>query len=293
MAPVVTVEEVTGAPARRRFLELPHVLDGADPRFAPLVLAWERYRLDRHRNPALEDADWTAFLARRRGRPVGRISTRLVEGSAQGSFGHWWVDEDPAVADALLGAATAWLEARGAGSVTGPVTVTADQELGVLVEGGDLPGLTGRPWHPPRLARALEERGFSVAAERPTWRLEVPSVSGTAPLSSPERRLPLGAIDPAGPYTDPRLVVPGATVVPDVAGTLRGARWRGSVAAARRARTGDWTTAVVVGAIGDPERSVPALLEAAAAAGYRWMVVPWSPDGRPPEAVHATFTRAC
>ena len=289
MAPVVAVDEVHGAPARRRFVELPHVLDGSDPRFAPLVLAWERFRIDRHRNPALEGAEWTLLLARRAGRPVGRISARLAEGSDEGQLGHWWVDDDPATADALLDAAATWSAERGARSMTGPVTFAPEQEAGVLIEGFDVPGLTGRPWHPPRLAEALARAGFAPAEQIPTWRLTVPTASGDA--QPPGRRRLTAALDPAGPYADPRLVFPGIRAVPDVADVVRSARGRGSLAAARRARSGDWSTAVVVGPVEDPERAVPALLDAASAAGYRWLVAPWSPDGREPETVHATFTR--
>ena len=72
---------------------------------------------------------------------------------------------------------------------------------------------------------------------------------------------------------------------------LRSARGRGSLAAASRARVGRWTTAVVVGPVEDPERTVPALLEVASGAGYRWLVAPWSRDEEEPETVHATFTR--
>lgn len=290
MAPAVAVEEVQGAPARRRFVELPHVLDGGDLRFAPLVLAWERFRIDRHRNPALAGRECTLLLARRSGRPVGRISAHLGEGSTDGWFGHWWVDDDPAVADAVLDAASSWLAERGATSMTGPISFTPEQEEGLLVEGHAVPGLTGRPWHPPRLAEALVRAGFAPAEGRSTWRLEVPASSGAG--QPPGRRRPTAALDPAGPYADPRLSSPGILVVPDVAEVLRHARGRGSLAAARRARAGDWSTAVVVGPVEDPETDVRALLEVISGAGYRWLVAPWSPDGGPPETVHATFSRA-
>lgn len=291
MTPVVTVEEVHGAAARRRFVELPHVLDGHDPRFAPLVLAWERYRIDRHRNPYLAEArDWTLLLARRAGRPVGRISVH-VSPEGEGHFGHWWVDEDPAVAGALLDEATAWLASRDATAMTGPLTMAADQEAGLLVEGYEHAGLTARPWHPPHLAEALLAQGFEVSATWATWRLPVPP--GAEPPRPPERRRPTGPPDPAGPYADPRLALLGAVAVPDLAPTMRSGRGRGALAAARRARRGTWDTAVVVGSVAFPEDVVPALLGAASAAGYDALVAPWTPDLHAvPEAVHATVSRS-
>ena len=59
----------------------------------------------------------------------------------------------------------------------------------------------------------------------------------------------------------------------------------------RRAKARDWTTAVVVRCDGDPAVLVPALCAAAAAAGYRDVIAPWSPDADArPETVHALFT---
>lgn len=289
MASVVAVEEVTGAPARRRFLDLPHVLDGGDPHFAPLVLAWERYRLDRHRNPYLEEADAAALLARRGGQAIGRISVHAVEGDTEGRFGHWWLPDDGEVADALLEAARAWLAERGCTSMNGPVTFTVDQEAGVLVEGFEVAGLTGRPWHPPHLAELLVRSGFEVAARLPRWRLPVPA-GASRPSGGVGGRPGRPPDGPAGPYADPRLVLPGISAVPDVSDALRAPRLRGALATARRARAGQWTTAVVVGRPSTPASDVPALLSAAAMAGYRQLVAPWTPDDAPPETVHATFT---
>ena len=40
----------------------------------------------------------------------------------------------------------------------------------------------------------------------------------------------------------------------------------------------------------DPAAAVPALLTAAAAAGYESVIAPWSPDpDTPPETVHRTY----
>jgi hypothetical protein len=282
MGSVVTVDEVTGGKALARFTELPHALHGDDPRFAPMVMAWERYRLDRRRNPFFESGDAACFLARRLGRPVGRIVAHLAEPGGDGRFGAWWVDDDPAVAEALVVAARDWLTEQGCASMTGPWTFTEAEEAGVQVDGHEVPGLTGRPWHPPHLARLLEELGFEGVEDRPTWRLPV-TVAG------PE--LPLDADLPgqAGSYADARLVLAGIAAVPDVAPALRTAGLRSAWSLAKRARAGDWDTAVVVRCTADPAVAVPAMQAAAGRAGYQEVIAPWSSTGDPPEAVHRTY----
>jgi hypothetical protein len=94
----------------------------------------------------------------------------------------------------------------------------------------------------------------------------------------------------AGRYVDRRLVLESVAAVPDVSGALRGSGVGSAWALARRARDAEWEGCTVVRCEGDAEDVVPGLLRAAAAAGYRWAVAPWSPDpATPPETVHRRY----
>jgi hypothetical protein len=280
---VVTVEEVVGGKALSRFTELPHALHGEDPCFAPMVMAWERYRLDPRRNPYFEHGDGAYFMARRMGRPAGRIAAHLAEAGGAGRFGFWWVEDDAAVAAALLEAAQGWLAEQGCTSMTGPWSFTPEEEVGVQVAGHGVSGITGRPWHPPHLARLLEEHGLVPVEDHPTWRL---------PTTAETSALPLGDDAPgqAGAYVDKRLVLQGISAVPDLADALRASGLRSAWGLAKRARQGDWDLATVVRCAVDPAAAVPALQAAAGRAGYRSVIAPWSPDPEAePEAVHRTY----
>jgi hypothetical protein len=300
----VSVEEVEGRKALQRFLELPQALHGRDPRWAPPVMAWERYRLDPQRNPFFERGDAVYLLARLRGRPAGRITAQVHHpGAAAGGFGFWWTVDDDAVAAALLDAARAWLAARGCTEAIGPASFTAGDEPGVQVDGFEVPGVTGRPWHPHHLAARLEEAGAVPTGDQPTWRLDLTAaqdeVSGPEPSPSepgaPEQpgereREQQEQPGQAGPYGDPRLALGPVAAVPDVADAMRSAGVRSAWSLARRARVGDWEGATVVRCDGEPAALVPRLAATARAAGYRWLVAPWSPDpGAEPEAVHRTY----
>lgn len=292
---MVSVEEVERRKALQRFLELPQALDGHDPRWAPPVMAWERYRLDPARNPFFEQGDAVYLLARRQGLPAGRITAQVTHpGAGTGAFGFWWAVDDAAVADALLDAARGWLAARGCTEAVGPLSFTAGDEPGVQVAGFDVPGVTGRPWHPPHLAALLEDAGAVPDRELPTWRIDLvgPAPDGvTGPdTSATDPGDPSPSPGQAGPYGDPRLVLGPVAAVPDVAGAMRGAGVRTAWALARRARAGDWEGATVVRCDGEPAELVPGLAAAARSAGYRWLVAPWSPDPTAPaEAVHRTY----
>lgn len=279
----MAVEEVTGGKALVRFIELPAALDGEEPGFAPPVMAWERYRLDPRRNPFFEAGDGAYLLARRLGRPVGRVTAHIGSPGGEGRFGFWWVDDDAGVAAALVGAARAWLTEQGCSSMSGPYSFTADEEAGVQVAGHDVPGVTGRPWHPPHLARLLEGAGFEAVEDRPTWRLPT---TEHGPSLSPGGDPP----GQAGAYGDHRLVLDGIAAVPDVAGALRTTGLRGAWSLAKRAKSAEWETCTVVRCTADPAVAVPALQAAAGRAGYREVIAAWSPDPTaPPEAVHRTY----
>jgi hypothetical protein len=279
----VVVEEVVGGKELTRFVELPQVLHGHERAFAAPVMAWERYRVDHRRNPYLEWEEPGLFLARRLGRIVGRIAAHRSHGSGEGRFGFWTLLDDPEVAAALIEAARAWLTDRGCTSMRGPLSFEDDDEPGLLVAGFESPGCTGRPWHPPHAARLLEALGPAVVEEHATWRLAAEVHGGAARLGGPTPGQAAG-------YVDPRLVFDDIAAVPDVAPALASTALRHAWALARRARLGDWEDAVVVRCSGDPAVSVPTLLAAAAAAGYRSVVSPWAPDpSLEPETRHRRY----
>jgi hypothetical protein len=203
----------------------------------------------------------------------------------EGRFGFWACADDAEVAGELVAAARGWLRERGCSTMIGPLSWEASDEPGALVEGDGVLGTTGRPWRPAWEATLLVEAlgEVAVVAEDRTWR--VPAVSGGA---APD---PSGdAPGQAGSYGDPRLVLGPIAAVPDLSGALRGSRVSSAWALARRVRERDWDACTVVRCEGEPATLVPGLVAAAAAAGYRWVVSPWSPDpSARPETVHRRY----
>ncbi|MGH9184771.1 MAG: hypothetical protein ACRD0U_02975, partial [Acidimicrobiales bacterium] len=291
--PLVAVEPVASRPARRRFIELPWVLHGDDPRWAPPLASFEQWRLDPYRNPFLrEGGEAELLLARRAGRVVGRISAHVAApGAPEGWFGFFDTADDGPAVKALVEGAAAWLAKRGCASMTGPASFTPGTEAGVLVEGFDVPGTTGRPWQPPWCADHLVAAGLTPAGDQPRWRLD-PAAPGVGAkvggLAAVGSRHALASH--TGRHGDPRLVLQGdagtVAAVPDLSGILREAGGRSALALARHARHRQWEGCTVVVCDGDPAVLVPGLCRAAAQAGYQWVVAPWAPDNRPPETVH-------
>ena len=166
----ISLEVVTERQQLREFLALAHRLYASDPVWiAPLDLM-KREQLS-PANHFFEHARWRAWIARRNGVPVGRITAQIDEmhlqqhGDAVGYFGMLEAEDDPAVFAALLGAAEQWLRAEGMRQVRGPFNLHVNEEVGLLVEGFSTPPyfLMGhaRPWYGAR----VEAQGYQGAKD--------------------------------------------------------------------------------------------------------------------------------
>lgn len=162
------VEEVRDREGVEAFVRLPFDLHRGDPHWVPPLLAERRAFLDRRRNPVMEFAEVRLFMARRGSRVVGTIAAidnpryrayRPDDGSP-GFFGLFECEDDPGAAAALLDAAARWLRARGLEEVRGPVNLTTNDVVGLLVEGFDDDPTVMMPHNPPYYAGLLEGWGL-------------------------------------------------------------------------------------------------------------------------------------
>ena len=289
----LTVEEPARGPSWRQFLDLPFVLAAGPPDGAWLL--WrQRRRLTSRRHPLVVAGGEVAyFLARRQGRPVGRLTAHTEPGGREGRFGFLVIEgpDDIDVARALLGQAARWLAERGCGDVIGPMSFTAAEEAGVLIEGHDLPPVTGRAWTPPWYAGVLEAAGLTAREELTSYRLPASERAGAVALERVELAVPVDL----APFADPALMLGlagnrGAVVaVPDVGPALGTGRVRGAWSLARRARQRMWEGCVITAIDGPEDVLVPALCAAAGEAGYRWVLSPWAPPGTAPVLRHRLY----
>jgi GNAT superfamily N-acetyltransferase len=150
------------------FIRFPFELYRGHPHWVPPLLQERRDFLDPRKNPVYEYARLQPLLARRGGRVVGTIvavrNERYGEFHADerdvGFFGLYECIDDPEVGHALLGAAAAWLGERGCGVMRGPVNLTTNDVLGLLVEGFDDDPALLMPYNPPYYAAQLESFGL-------------------------------------------------------------------------------------------------------------------------------------
>jgi GNAT superfamily N-acetyltransferase len=86
-------------------------------------------------------------------------------------FGFLDLENDPEVARALVGAASAWVRERGRDRILGPMDFTTNNECGLLVDGYEAQPIILQPWNPPYYKELLEGLGMTKAMDMRMWDL--------------------------------------------------------------------------------------------------------------------------
>ncbi|MBI3310145.1 MAG: N-acetyltransferase, partial [Serratia liquefaciens] len=167
------IEKVLDKRDLKEFIAFPSALFRDDPNWIdPLYLEREEH-LSR-KNPGTEHIEWQAWIARKEGKVVGRITAQIDSlhreryGADTGHFGMIDAIDDPAVFSALFAAAEDWLKSNGAFKITGPFSLNINQESGLLVEGFDTPPSAlmthAKPYYAANLARQGYTQGIDLLA---------------------------------------------------------------------------------------------------------------------------------
>ena len=154
-----------------RFIKLPGSILGSDPNWISPLHLERRLHLGAKTNPWFEHARWQGWLAYRGDRPVGRISAQIDSlhleryGDATGFFGMLDAEDSQETFAALIGAAEQWLRDEGIQRVRGPLSLSINDEVGLLVDGFDTPPvfMMGHAW--PYYGTHIEACGYRKAKD--------------------------------------------------------------------------------------------------------------------------------
>jgi GNAT superfamily N-acetyltransferase len=175
MTAAVEIVAAEAGRAHREFLGLPYRLYRDAPQFVPPLRRERRDLFSKDRHPFFAHADAAFFVARRAGRPLGRIEAVVNHAYAAchdartGFFGAYECENDPAASNALLDAAATWLRARGRRVMRGPFTHSQNEEYAMLVEGHDARPAVQLAYNPPYYADLLAGYGLRRARDLHAW----------------------------------------------------------------------------------------------------------------------------
>jgi len=162
---MIHIKKVTEKRDLKAFIAFPSSLYHGDPNWIdPLFIEREEHLSKK--NPSIEHIEWQAFLAKKEGKIVGRITAQIdslhreLYGQDTGHFGMIDAIDDAEVFAALFAAAEAWLKSKGAMKITGPFSMNINQESGLLIEGFDTPPSALMTHGKPYYADYIEQQGY-------------------------------------------------------------------------------------------------------------------------------------
>ncbi len=141
-----------------------------------------RERLDPAKNPFFAHAEGTLFTAWRDGRLVGRCSAQIdrehlrIYDDATGFFGFFDTLDDKEAGQALLTHAQAWLSRRQMKRIRGPLSLSINEEVGLLVDGFEHPPVLMMAHSRPYQGSIVESAGLSKIKDVYAWRYDVTEV---------------------------------------------------------------------------------------------------------------------
>lgn len=150
----------------QRFVQVPFDLYRDSPYWVPPLVADALNQVNPRRNPYFLHSEAAFFLAMEGREAVGRIA--VMENRNYNSYHHarhgffYLFDtiDDPAVSDALYGAAMEWCRARGLAKLVGPKGFVVFDGIGMLQKGFDHLPAMGIPYNYAYYNRLTELSGF-------------------------------------------------------------------------------------------------------------------------------------
>jgi len=179
----VSIERFDTPKVPREFIDLPYAIYRKDPNWVAPLRIDERTKLDARKHPFWLHAERALFIARDgEGRAVGRIAAirdRLWEethGERAACWGWFECAYYLEAARALFEAAAAWAREKRCVRLIGPMSPSANDVVGALIEGFDGPPVIMMPYNPSYYDMLISSSGNSKWKDLVAWLLDSPEI---------------------------------------------------------------------------------------------------------------------
>lgn len=143
-----------------------------DPNFVPPLIADRLKTLDTNRNPFFKHSEIAFFLAENSsGEVIGRIAAikndnhNKTHNDKVGFWGFFECINDQQVANELFLVAEQWLASKGLDTMRGPINLSQNDTLGLLIEGFDGPPVVLMTYNPKYYIDLIQNAGFAKAKD--------------------------------------------------------------------------------------------------------------------------------
>jgi GNAT superfamily N-acetyltransferase len=167
----ITVSPVRSKRELKWFIKFPWKVYSGDRNWVPPLLIERKAFLNPDKNPFYDHAEVELFLAKLEGEIVGTIAGIInhkhneFHGEKTAFFGFFEAINEYDVAKALLADVESWAKLRGMEILRGPASFSTNDEVGLLVDGFDMPPTVFMTYNPPYYADFVERFGFRKATD--------------------------------------------------------------------------------------------------------------------------------
>ncbi|MBM4135832.1 MAG: GNAT family N-acetyltransferase [Nitrospira sp.] len=175
----IEVIEVQSKKDLNDFIKLPLSLYSKDPLFVPPLIHDMRERFS-DKNPLFLHAEARYFLAKKDGKPCGRIVSIInhrhneFHKEKAGFFGFFESVNDFAIASSLLNTVSEILRKEGMEIMRGPMNFSTNEECGLLIDGYTEPPLLMTPYNPSYYSNFMEKFGMRKARDLYAYIYDIP-----------------------------------------------------------------------------------------------------------------------
>ena len=176
-----------------KFIKFPWKIYKNNPNWVPPLIFDVKNNLDTKKNPFYTHSKIELFLAYREGEICGRIGAMVNDNHNKfhedkvGFFGFYECINDKEISKALFDAARVFLISEGKNIMRGPVNPSTNDEVGVLVDGFNLPPVILTTYNPEYYNALLEDYGFKKAMNLFAYQLTDALIKDKARMDKLER----------------------------------------------------------------------------------------------------------
>ena len=167
----ITIRTVSDEIDKMRFIKFPWEIYKGDENWVPPLIYDVRKNLDKKRNPFYNHAKTELFLAMNGKTIVGRIAAiindnhNLKYNDKVGFFGYFECINSKEVSTLLFDAAGKWLLENGMDTMRGPINLSINDEVGLLVKGFGKPPVLLMTYNPEYYIKLIGDYGFTKAKD--------------------------------------------------------------------------------------------------------------------------------
>ncbi len=167
----IIIKTVDDEVDKMRFIKFPWEIYKGDDNWVPPLIYDVRKNLDKQRNPFYKHAKTQLFLALDGKTIVGRIAAiindnhNLKYNDKVGFFGYFECINSKEVSVLLFDAAKNWLLENGMDTMRGPINLSINDEIGLLIEGFGIPPVLLMTYNPQYYIKLMEDYGFVKAKD--------------------------------------------------------------------------------------------------------------------------------